>query len=71
MIAVEWLENEYNTKGKLTPVDFFQAKEMKRKNKISDEEIENAAKEYDFQSTRYGAKTIFLDAIKWYKEQLK
>lgn len=26
--AVEWLEQEFNEKGKLTPVDFFQAKEM-------------------------------------------
>ena len=38
---------------------------------ISDEEIEQAAKEYDIKSTRWGAKTIFIDAIKWYKEQLK
>lgn len=33
--AVEWLENELNIKGKLTPVDFFQAKEMER-NQIID-----------------------------------
>jgi hypothetical protein len=26
--VVEWLENEYNTKGKLTVVDFYQAKAM-------------------------------------------
>ena len=38
---------------------------------ISDEEIEKSAKEYDIKSTRWGAKTIFIDAIKWYKEQLK
>ena len=29
--AVEWLEKELNEKGKLTPVDFFQAKEMEAK----------------------------------------
>ena len=28
--AVDWLEKEYNEKGKLTPVDFFQAKEMEK-----------------------------------------
>ena len=28
MTAVEWLQNELNTKGKLTPVDFFQASKM-------------------------------------------
>jgi hypothetical protein len=38
---------------------------------ISDEEIQKAAKEYDIKSTRWGAKTIFIDAIKWYREQLK
>ena len=38
---------------------------------ISDEEIEIAAKEYDIKSTRWGAKTIFIDGIKWYREQLR
>ena len=38
---------------------------------ISDEEILKAAKEYDIKSTRWGAKTIFIDAVKWYQEQLK
>jgi hypothetical protein len=38
---------------------------------LSDEEIEKAAKEYDIKSTRWGAKNIFIDAIKWYSEQLK
>ena len=38
---------------------------------ISDEEIEKAAKEYDRKSTRYGAKLIFIDAVNWYREQLK
>lgn len=28
--AVEFLEKELNEKGKLTPVDFFQAKEMEK-----------------------------------------
>lgn len=28
--AVEFLENQYNTSGKLTPVDFYQAKEMEK-----------------------------------------
>jgi hypothetical protein len=42
-----------------------------KQTEISDEEIEKAAKEYDIKSTRWGAKTIFIDAIKWYKEQLK
>lgn len=28
--AVEWLEKEYNEKGKLTSVDFYQAKEMEK-----------------------------------------
>jgi hypothetical protein len=30
MTAVEWLENQYNTSGKLTPVDFYQAKQMEK-----------------------------------------
>jgi hypothetical protein len=34
--AVEWLEKEYNDKGKLTPVDFYQAKAMEK------EQIEDA-----------------------------
>jgi hypothetical protein len=28
--AVEFLENQYNSNGKLTPVDFYQAKEMEK-----------------------------------------
>jgi len=28
MSAIEFLENQYNSNGKLTPVDFYQAKEM-------------------------------------------
>jgi len=28
MTAVEFLENQYNTNGKLTPVDFYQASEL-------------------------------------------
>jgi hypothetical protein len=32
MIAVEFLENQYNSNGKLTPVDFYQAKEMEKEN---------------------------------------
>jgi len=32
MIAIEFLENQYNSNGKLTPVDFYQAKEMEKKN---------------------------------------
>ncbi len=38
---------------------------------IPDEEIEKAAKEYDIKNTIWGAKLVFVDAIKWYKEQLK
>jgi hypothetical protein len=30
MTAVEFLENQYNTNGKLTPVDFYQAFEMEK-----------------------------------------
>jgi len=30
MTAVEWLQNELNTKGKITPVDFYQALEMEK-----------------------------------------
>jgi hypothetical protein len=30
MTAVEFLENQYNSNGKLTPVDFYQAKEMEK-----------------------------------------
>ena len=49
------------------------AAEMIRQNKIilTDEEIEKAAKKYDIQSTRYGASNIFIDACKWYRDQLK
>ena len=32
--AVEFLENQYNSNGKLTPVDFYQAKEMEKQEKI-------------------------------------
>lgn len=28
--AVEWIENELNIKGKLTAVDFYQAKQMEK-----------------------------------------
>jgi hypothetical protein len=28
--AVGFLENQYNSNGKLTPVDFYQAKEMEK-----------------------------------------
>jgi hypothetical protein len=30
MTAVEFIEQQYNTSGKLTPVDFYQAKEMEK-----------------------------------------
>lgn len=32
--AVEWLEQELNEKGKLTPVDFYQAKAMEKEHII-------------------------------------
>jgi hypothetical protein len=34
--AVEWLENQYNSNGKLTPVDFYQAKEMEKEQRKKD-----------------------------------
>lgn len=80
MTAVEWLQDKLNKKyGNNDFVithnnEFNKAKEMERQqNKIilTDEEIEKAAKEYDIQSTRYGAGGIFIDACKWYREQLK
>ena len=33
--AVEWLENELNIKGKLTAVDFYQAKQMEKEQIIA------------------------------------
>jgi hypothetical protein len=30
MTAVEFIEQQYNTSGKLTPVDFYQAKEIEK-----------------------------------------
>ena len=74
MTAVEWLEDIYLTTGIDRNVHFNQAKEMERQeNKIilTDQEIEKAAKKYDIQSTRYGAGGIFIDACKWYRDQLK
>lgn len=68
MTEEEWQAAENNLKPKYTPgkgISFYIA------NEISDEEIEKEAIEYDIKSTRWGAKTIFIDAIKWYKEQLK
>ena len=121
MTAVEWLEKELNEKGKLTPVDFYQAKAMEKQQiidaaerwkgtdfaekyysetygsdepaknfwvddvkyqelirpasfqvEISDEEIKEAAKDYHWKNgVYYAQEKTFIDAIKWYREQLK
>ena len=46
--AVEFLENQYNSNGKLTPVDFYQAKEMEK------QQIINFAEEFSMQHTYKG-----------------
>jgi hypothetical protein len=58
----KWFDETYGSKG---------SDATSSQTEISDEEIQKAAKEYDIKSTRWGAKTIFIDAIKWYREQLK
>jgi hypothetical protein len=73
MTEEEWQAAENNLKPKYTPgkgISFYIAKE------ISDEEIEEAASKY---ATNNGMmayisaekKQAFIDAIKWYREQVK
>ena len=83
--AVEWLIEQLYDKKFLKYIPYNlpmngnhlenliqQAKEMELlKAEISNEEIEIVAKEYDIKSTRWGAKTIFIEGAKWYREQLK
>jgi hypothetical protein len=37
--AVGFLENQYNSNGKLTPVDFYQSKEMEKQHIIDAYEV--------------------------------
>ena len=78
--SIKWLIEEMMRKGffkesvTLTNIDHLQykAEEMhKQEMEISDEEIQKAAKEYDIKSTIWKAKLVFMDAIEWYKDQLK
>jgi hypothetical protein len=46
MTAVEFIEQQYNYNGKLTPVDFYQAKEMEKQQMI-DAYISNDTTEYE------------------------
>jgi hypothetical protein len=39
--VVEFLENQYNSNGKLTPVDFYQAKEMENK-MFTEQQVDDA-----------------------------
>ena len=68
--AKEYIIKKYQ-KGTYLGKLFIAGAKWQAEQTISDEQIEQAAKEYDIKSTRWGAKTIFIDAIKWYKEQLK
>ena len=69
MTEEEWQAAENNLKPKYTPgkgISFYIA------NEISDEEIEQAAKDYHRNNGAYYAQVkTFIDAIKWYKEQFK
>ena len=73
--AVEYLKSEYIKRGDTLPSGVFQdALEMENyssQTEISDEEIEQAAKEYDRINTIYGARQVFVDAVNWYRESLK
>ena len=45
-------------------------KEKEQTKEISDEDIKQAAKDYDRINTIWGANVVFIDAVKWYKEQI-
>lgn len=69
MTEEEWQAAENNLKPKYTPgsgISFYIA------NEISDEEIKEAAKDYHRNNgVYYAQEKTFIDAIKWYREQLK
>lgn len=84
--AVEWLESKLDDILELYPSEWDkvnevikQAKEMEKWQRmkfeipeLSDEEIDKVAKEYHRNNgVYYGQIKTFIDAIKWYKEQLK
>ena len=71
MTAVEWLRNELWEQFKFSFSDniFEQAKQIESsQTEISDEEIENVAWE---KYTGDSARLAWVEAIKWYREQLK
>jgi aminoglycoside phosphotransferase (APT) family kinase protein len=59
--AVEFLENQYNSNGKLTPVDFYQAKEME-KQQIIDTYIEASPRLEDI--TKESAEQYYNETFK-------
>jgi hypothetical protein len=68
MTSVEFLENQYNTNGKLTPVDFYQAKEMEKQETL-EEYIKEVTKNFgDEMSIKFTSGGIKLGA-KWQQEQ--
>jgi hypothetical protein len=66
MTAVEFIEQQYNYNGKLTPVDFYQAKEMEK------QQIIDAYEEGYLQCSIYGlpqkSRKHFEDSQQYYNE---
>jgi hypothetical protein len=66
MTAVEFIEQQYNTSGKLTPVDFYQSKELEK------QQIIDAYEEGYLQCSIYGlpqkSRKHFEDSEQYYKE---
>jgi hypothetical protein len=66
MTAVQFLENQYNTNGKLTPVDFYQALELEK------QQIKNAYNRgYQDATNDYRDMSIFDDSEQYYNENYK
>ena len=66
MTAVQFLENQYNTNGKLTPVDFYQALELEK------QQIKNAYNRgYQDATNDYRDMSIFDDSEQYYNETYK
>jgi hypothetical protein len=55
----------HNYINNLVPYHSVEANEM-----VTDEEILIAAKEYDRINTIWGSSKVFIDAVKWYQQQL-
>ncbi len=79
MSSIEFLEKQYNENGKLSSLDFYQAKEMYKQEfstfhnelKISGDETQVSKSDIGYNNISNPYTKRWIESAKWYKEQLK